>query len=128
MPRRKEVCRAAGCGKRPSYGFRAGGGEAAAEAGSSAAPPLPAGAGARRSSPQWCAKHAPPGTVDVLCKHCEAQGCTKIPSFGLEPRKARWCKEHVPEGSGARDVVSKRCEIPDCTKIPSYGLLPKKAR
>jgi len=66
--------------------------------------------------------------VDVLCKHCEAKGCTKIPSFGLEPRKARWCKEHVPEGSGARDVVSKRCESTDCSKIPSYGFLPKKAR
>jgi len=122
MPRRKEVCRAEGCLKRPSYGFRTPAG--AEGAGISAAAPAPP----RRAPPQWCAKHAPPGAVDVLCKHCEAEGCTKIPSFGMELRRARWCKEHVPEGSGARDVVSKRCEFPDCLKIPSYGFLPKKAR
>ena len=59
-------------------------------------------------------------------KRCKALGCMKNPSFGVEPKVAKWCAAHAPEE--ASNVVSKRCEASVCTKFPSFGVEPRVAR
>ena len=59
-------------------------------------------------------------------KTCEALGCTKKPTYGVEPKAARWCAAHKPEE--AWDVKSKRCEALGCTKLPSFGLRDERKR
>jgi hypothetical protein len=56
---------------------------------------------------------------------CAELDCTKIPNFGLEPKKATHCKQHASKDM--IDVKSMRCAELDCSKRPSFGLEPKKA-
>ena len=50
----------------------------------------------------------------------------KIPTFGLEPGRAIWCRDHAQEG--AADVKSRVCEITGCRKWPGFGMVEGEAR
>ena len=95
MPRR------CGCGKQASYGLK---------------------------RPTHCAPCAAKSNIegmrDVVNKTCAADGCTVLPSFGLERCKAMYCKVHaVASGvDGMRDVKSRKCAADGCEKQPHFGI------
>jgi hypothetical protein len=70
--------------------------------------------------------HAPPGAFNVVHKRCEHTGCTIIPNFGKDPKRATHCKKHVLEGFV--DVKTKKCIFDHCNIQASFGLSDGKAK
>ena len=73
-----------------------------------------------------CSDHKLEGMVDVQNRRCEAEACSKHPSFNLpsETRGVR-CSDHKLEGMV--DVKSRRCEAEGCSKHPTFNL-PRETR
>jgi hypothetical protein len=58
--------------------------------------------------------------INVVNRRCEEATCNKIPTFGTEGEKARFCKDH--KQAHMTNVKSQRCEHVNCTKQPAYGM------
>ena len=71
--------------------------------------------------PEFCAKHAKEGMIDVIRKKCCHPGCTTVASYGFGgKKKPEFCSKHAKEGMV--NVVSKRCSHPGCATQPSFGV------
>ncbi|CAN0274694.1 unnamed protein product, partial [Ascophyllum nodosum] len=58
--------------------------------------------------------------VNVKCKKCRNESCSKFPSFGVPGTiTCEYCTQHAPDDMV--NVRSRKCKTEGCGKIPSFG-------
>ncbi|CAM9272957.1 unnamed protein product [Choristocarpus tenellus] len=90
---RSVICAHEGCFKQPCYGDPAEG------------------------KPIVCAEHRVAGMEEVRTRKCMAEGCQKVPSWGINGKRTM-CRLHKSEGMTYAILT---CEYPQCTKNPSFA-------
>uniref|UniRef100_A0A0C3TC24 Uncharacterized protein n=1 Tax=Guillardia theta (strain CCMP2712) TaxID=905079 RepID=A0A0C3TC24_GUITC len=68
--------------------------------------------------PEFCAGHAPAGSVNKKKKKCCVDGCRSTGTFGSLDDYRMYCVQH--KDITHRDLRSRKCNEEGCDKQPSY--------